>query len=297
MAVALVRPEIFPRDRDAIEIGQLYLKARNSIIEGVRYADEVGRRLLAKKDRLGHGQWLPWLAAHRDDLGFSERASQWLMAGSKWLAANPQLTTDLNETTALEISRRFWGNLKVRGTQGTGNNEWWTPEDIIEAARVVLGAIDLDPASTPDANAIVRAARIFTKQDDGLKHDWHGRVWLNPPYAQPLIDEFVSKMVAEYEAGRVTAGIMLTHGYTSSAWFHKAVSAADLICFTCSRVKFYQPDGTIAAPTQGQAIFYFGPDTGLFARVFDEVGIVLPGHRHLAQVIGKAPTAQPGVGI
>jgi hypothetical protein len=93
----------------------------------------------------------------------------------------------------------------LRGTQGTGDNEWWTPEDLVEMAREALGAIDLDPATTAEANKIVRAGRVFTKQDDGLKHEWHGRIWLNPPYSQPLIEEFVSKMVSEYAAGRTTA--------------------------------------------------------------------------------------------
>jgi hypothetical protein len=47
----------------------------------------------------------------------------------------------------------------------------------------------------------VQAIGYFTKEDDGLEHDWRGRVWLNPPYAQPAIAQFVSKMVAERRAG------------------------------------------------------------------------------------------------
>jgi ParB family chromosome partitioning protein len=143
----------------------------------------------------------------------------------------------------------------VRGTQGTGENEWFTPPEYIEMARSVLGEIDLDPATHEQAQAIIQAKHFFTKADDSLAQRWHGRVWLNPPYAQPLIAQFVAKMVAEVEARHVSAGIMLTHNYTDTAWFQAAAAVADAICFTRGRVKFYEPDGAIAAPTQGQAFF------------------------------------------
>jgi phage N-6-adenine-methyltransferase len=163
----------------------------------------------------------------------------------------------------------------VRGTQGTGENEWFTPPEYIALARAVLGEIDLDPATHEQAQEIIQAARYFTKADDGLKHEWHGRVWLNPPYAQPMIADFTSKMCAERRAGHVTTAIMLTHNYTDTAWFHEAANLADAICFTRGRVKFYEPDGEIAAPTQGQAFFYFGNEVMLFADRFKSIGFVV----------------------
>jgi phage N-6-adenine-methyltransferase len=165
---------------------------------------------------------------------------------------------------------------KFRGTQGTGEAEWYTPIEIVTPARTVLGAIDLDPPSTDAANQIVKAKRIYTKQDDGLKQEWNGRVWLNPPYTHSEIVAFVSKMLTERKAGRVTTGIMLTHNYTDTVWFHDAASIADAICFTRGRVKFYKSNGEIAAPTQGQAIFYFGDAVDLFRREFESIGMVLP---------------------
>jgi ParB family transcriptional regulator, chromosome partitioning protein len=142
--------------------------------------------------------------------------------------------------------------------------------------RAVLGTIDLDPASSDAAQEIVQAASYFTKQQDGLQQEWHGTVWLNPPYAQPLIAQFVSKLVSERRAGNVTAAIMLTHNYTSSAWFKEAFSVADALCFTDERVKFLTPEGDPAAPTQGQAFFYFGDNVVLFKREFSAIGFVVP---------------------
>jgi len=162
----------------------------------------------------------------------------------------------------------------VRGTGGTGENEWFTPPEYIERARQVLGEIDLDPATHEDAQATIKATRYFTRADNGLEQEWHGRVWLNPPYAQPFIAQFAAKMIEEVRAKRVTAAIMLTHNYTDTEWFQSLAKLADAICFTRGRVKFYEPDGTIAQPTQGQAFFYFGAKTITFAEKFGPIGFV-----------------------
>lgn len=41
----------------------------------------------------------------------------------------------------------------------------YSPPDIIEAARRVMGGIDLDPATNKVANRVVKAKRIFTPAD------------------------------------------------------------------------------------------------------------------------------------
>ena len=61
--------------------------------------------------------------------------------------------------------------------------EHYTPVDVVEAAREVLGAIDLDPASCEEAQKVVRAARWIGLPDDGLAahSTWAGRTFCNPP--------------------------------------------------------------------------------------------------------------------
>lgn len=66
------------------------------------------------------------------------------------------------------------------------NNEQYTPSYIVEPAREIYGGFDIDPASTPEANLLVKASRIFTKEDNGYSRLWGesggGAVaFVNPP--------------------------------------------------------------------------------------------------------------------
>lgn len=167
----------------------------------------------------------------------------------------------------------------VRGTTGTGENEWYTPQEFIERAREVMGGFDVDPASSAAAQEKVRAAQFFTEETNGLEQEWRGRVWLNPPYAQPLISEFMEKLCSEYLEGRCTEAIALTHNYTDTRWFQGTAAHASAICFTKGRVKFYSPSGEVAAPTQGQAFFYFGSNVDAFVKAFADVGFVVEVRR------------------
>src|SRR5436190_19306098 len=98
------------------------------------------------------------------------------------------------------------GARKMACIKSSKSNEWFTPAQYIEAARAVLGHIDLDPASCEQANLTVVAKRIFTVADDGLSKPWAGRVFLNPPYCR-LQGKFVAKLVSEYDAGNISSAI------------------------------------------------------------------------------------------
>lgn len=138
-----------------------------------------------------------------------------------------------------------------------------------------MGSIDLDPASTAQANVTVRATRFYAASDDGLAHPWHGNVWLNPPYSQPLIGQFIEKLIAEHAAGGVSQAVLLTNNSSDTAWFHCAMTAAALLCFPRGRINFVSPDGAMSGPLQGQTFFYFGARTAEFHKVFQAFGAIL----------------------
>lgn len=154
----------------------------------------------------------------------------------------------------------------------SGNNEWYTPAAYIEAARKVLGAIDLDPASSDTANNVVKACIYHTAESDGLSKIWAGRVWMNPPYASDLVGRFAEKLAKHFDDGEVTAAIVLVNNATETAWFATLVSRASAVVFPRGRVRFWEPDGKAGAPLQGQAILYLGANPGDFLDGFDEFG-------------------------
>lgn len=155
------------------------------------------------------------------------------------------------------------------------NSEWYTPPTIINAARQVFTTIDLDPASCALANLNVKAKKFYTAHDDGLKQEWFGNVWLNPPYSRNLIEKFADKVISQYLCGNIYSAIVLTGACTETKWFVKLAHAADVTCFLTGRVKFLQPDGTPCKDNfrNGSCLFYFGTNTEKFLEVFKPLGL------------------------
>jgi phage N-6-adenine-methyltransferase len=164
---------------------------------------------------------------------------------------------------------------KAHVANNSGNNEWYTPPAYIEAARAVMGGFDLDPASSEIANSTVQAARIFTAEDDGLVQDWPaGRIWMNPPYAQPLIGQFSEKLATEVQNG--SEAVVLVNNATETAWFQRLAEVSAAMCFPRGRIRFVDPSGEPSgAPLQGQAVIYCGPNVEAFAREFAPFGFVV----------------------
>lgn len=147
------------------------------------------------------------------------------------------------------------------------NVEWYTPEDILERVRNVLGNIDLDPATSEIAQQRVKASNYFTVEDDGLNKDWIGKVYCNPPYDQTRLKKFTKKFLDSYTQGQMDEGIMLTNSGTDTQWNTPLSQGVQV--YTRGRIKFVQPDGTLkGAGSRGHLFTYFGPNPLKFIEEF-----------------------------
>ena len=88
-----------------------------------------------------------------------------------------------------------------RFEKGMGKEEWLTPKGLVD----LLGPFDLDPCFS-NPRPWNTARKHYGIEEDGLKQDWQGFVWCNPPY-----------------------------GTKTGAWLQKASKHNDCICLIFAR--------------------------------------------------------------
>lgn len=202
------------------------------------------------------------------EIGVSKRES----AEAQKLAAMP--VARFEALKAGEKSRKEALNPTHVG-HNSGKNEWYTPAEFIESARRAMGSIDCDPASSKVANKTVGAGVFFDAKQDGLKQEWNGNIWMNPPYAQPLISKFATAVVEKFNGGEIKQACVLVNNATETGWFQGMLASASAVCFVKGRVKFLDPQGNPGAPLQGQAVIYLGKKAVHFSTAFQTFGPVL----------------------
>ena len=260
--------------RDAV----LYSVGANAT-HGLRRTNHDKRKAVATL--LADEQWSKWSnreIARRCRVGETmvRRHREELSAPEAQMRDEPQTVLCRRNGTTYE--QAVTKDDRPRGTphvaKNSGNNEWYTPQEIVERARRAMGSIDLDPASSAQANKVVKAAKFHTAEDNGLGFTWKGNVWLYPPYAQPLIGRFCETLLRDVESGAVAQAIVLVNNATETKWAQALLAEASAVCLLAGRVSFWHPDKTTSSPIQGQMVLYFGSGTDVFVREFAEVGRV-----------------------
>jgi len=122
--------------------------------------------------------------------------------------------------------------------------EWLTPPSIIAALGGAM-AFDLDPA-TPDVQPWPTARHRYTKADDGLARPWFGRVWMNPPYTNGIIGQWLQRLAEHGHGTTIIFARTETEAFFRHVWEH-----ASGLLFLRGRLNFHYPDGTRAKANSG----------------------------------------------
>lgn len=269
-----------PADIVLAELMEIDSRVDGAEHDGIFARWEFGRALLKERETHG-GKQLPH--GRLDEVcaatGKSRPEHQFRMQFAAKYPTHEEVSTAVDTFRSWTAIRETLTD-KPHVAKNTGENEWYTPPEYIEAARAFMGGIDLDPATSEFANSIVGAPHIFTKEDNGLVHPWHGRVWMNPPYAPELIKLFADKLCHHVDAGDVTAACVLVNNATETQWLQAMANRAHSICFPLTRVRFLDPSGKPGAPLQGQAVIGIGGDPDRFLSAFDGFGLICGVRRH-----------------
>lgn len=113
-----------------------------------------------------------------------------------------------------------------------GDNTWFTPKFIIDD----LGPFDTDVCTTIKRPFNTARNHIEVENEDSLKKEWNGFIWMNPPYGKeisPFIEKFINH----------NNGIALVFSRMDTEWMQKYIRNGGKIFFLRKRIKFINRNG------------------------------------------------------
>lgn len=142
------------------------------------------------------------------------------------------------------------------------SDDYFTPWELFSH----LGRFDTDPC-TSDERPFDTAVIHYTKTDDGLSKEWHGVVWLNPPYSRSLLKQFV-KRLADHDNG-----MALLVNRTDNLLFYETIfQKAKSMYVLRKRVRFQTAVGVKKSPMFGSVLVAFGEECDRRLRLLDIEG-------------------------
>jgi len=119
--------------------------------------------------------------------------------------------------------------------------EWPTPQELFDELNQEF-CFNTDVAAADD-NA--KCSHYYTKEQDGLKQDWRGVCWMNPPYGRAMV-EWLKKAIRETWNGTTT--VCLIPARTNTAWWHDLCQKYGEVRFVRGRPKFGGADHGLPQP-------------------------------------------------
>ena len=107
---------------------------------------------------------------------------------------------------------------------------WYTPQEFFNKYNQMY-LFETDVCATPENTKCVN---YFTPEQDGLKQQWKGKCWMNPPYGR-TIKQWVKKAYESSLSGATV--VCLLPARTDTSWWHDYCMKGD-IEFIRGRLKF-----------------------------------------------------------
>jgi phage N-6-adenine-methyltransferase len=126
---------------------------------------------------------------------------------------------------------------------------WATPQNFFDKLDAFF-RFELDVCATSENS---KCRKYFTETDDGLKKDWFGTVWMNPPYGRE-IGKWVARAYAQSRLHGSTI-VCLLPARTDTKWWHDYCVKGE-ITFIKGRLKFGDAKNSAPFPS---AVVIFRP--------------------------------------
>lgn len=118
------------------------------------------------------------------------------------------------------------------------SDEWETPQGLYNELNAEFN-FNLDPCATKET---AKCANWYSKEQDGLKMEWGGVLFVNPPYSQ------IKNWVAKAANSKATV-VMLIPARTDTRWFHEFIYHKTEIRFIKGRLKFSNSKNSAPFPS------------------------------------------------
>jgi len=152
--------------------------------------------------------------------------------------------------------------------------DWFTPPEILEPVRELMGGIWLDPCTTDDNPA--RATMWCTKENSGLEAKWCYGTFVNPPYGKDLY-EWIKKVVDESSKGyQITLLVSASSRWDQERWQKIFSPNLTAMCMPLGRVKFLNADGVqMKSPPYPSLLFFYNINASDVQEHFGKIGKVV----------------------
>lgn len=149
-------------------------------------------------------------------------------------------------------------------------NDYYTPPDLIGAARSAMGFIDLDPASHWRANKEHKIPVFYDLNRRAEQNPWFGRVWLNPPYGDNK--KWFDLILEHFDAIDQLCMLSPVWAFTTGAAKPFMDKAAASVLLTPTPAFWGHPMGRTGT-NHPHMVVYVGPHAERFVEAFRPHGI------------------------